>query len=103
MSEMILNGNATDIGSTPKLIRMSVTGEPQLVLVTVAIHAPDKPFSGGYDPAAKSAGLFVAGVEFTALAAALAGGATIPITLDVNANNAVTRFCFLTTCVQAAA
>jgi hypothetical protein len=33
----------------------------------------------------------------------LAGGATIPITLDVDANNAVTRFCFLTTCVQVAA
>lgn len=103
MSGMILSGNATDIGSTSKLIRMGITGNAQLVTVSVAIHAPDKSFSGKYDPVAKTAGLFVAGSEFTALAAALAGGATIPITLDVDANNVVTRFCFLTTCVQVAA
>lgn len=97
----LFTGNGQDHGSTPTLINMIVTNSANLVQMSVAMHKVGMPFRGNYSPTALSAGVFVSQEEFIALKALLVGGAIIPISITVDPNNAVTQFCFVTTCISA--
>ena len=96
-------GNAQDHGSTPTLINMVITGSAGLVQMSVVAHKAGVLFHGNYNPTLLSAAVFVAQTDFASLKAQLAGGATIPISIIVDQNNAVTQFCFAATCVSATA
>jgi hypothetical protein len=99
----IFSGNGQDHGSTSTLINMVITDSVNLVQMSVVTHKVGVLFHGNYNPTLLSAAVFVAQADFAALKAQLANGATIPISITVDQNNAITQFCFATTCVSATA
>lgn len=99
----IFSGNAQDDGSTPTLITMVIGNCAQLIEMSVTILKSGEAFHGSYNPKISSAAVFVTQADFKSLKDDLAGGATIPVSITVNTNNAVTQFCFLSRCVPAAA
>jgi hypothetical protein len=96
MSDTVLTGNAHDIGSTTKLIKMGVTDCDQLTQVQVGANGA--PFSGTYTP--KTAKLLVSQDQFNDIGSKIAGGAVIPISVTINAN-VVKQFCYTTICISA--
>jgi hypothetical protein len=81
MSQISLTGIATLRSSTTTLIRLTVTGNSQLVGISVRKHSPSDPFSGKYSPSSATANLNVSQGEFDALNAAVANGASISVTV----------------------
>lgn len=98
MSELIMAGNASDAGSTSKLIRLQVKNCAQLKAVGVAIHPVDAQFHGTYTPT--TANIFVSQDEFNALKSDLAQSPEIGISVTSTDGN-VTRFCFPSMCLPA--
>ena len=97
---MIYNGNARLQGGNAKQMHLVITQCTDLVGMSVNSATL---FNGVYDPATKTAVVNVPSANFADLKNQLAGGALVPITLTVDANNDVTQFCYNSTCLSASA
>lgn len=99
MSAITLSGNAQLVSATSLLIKMRVDN-PQLVEISVGIHASNKVFSGKYNPTQAAGSAMIAQTEFNTLGDVLKNNATIQVSFSYeDTNNSAIQLCFAGTCV----